>query len=264
VLATGDSGTALADLGLNATAYHYWPSEQSGAMTLPVSNNDTIKINGVTIVFTTAGGLNLAGVIATINSFTVVTNVIAYASGAGMQLAATDQQPWTMEDVTAGVCAKLGFTPGNQGGQPSTLTASLNKERANMRWQQIVNYLGSLISPVFLGDFIRTGNYDGSAPVTTLQWSVAYDRPDYLTVPDVLNPGAVLVDTAAVKRLVATALTWSVNNTNQEIFDPTIMTFADNCSRPNPARIMNLTSAALDTSIANLEANLTVTLVSYT
>lgn len=254
------TGTALTDLGLTGITYQDYEILVSGATTFPVANGDNIKINGVTITFVT-GALNQAGVLATINALTWKTNVTAIACGNKIQLASANGQPFALLDGSvAGSLAKLGFTAGNYGGYPTTYALSLAKERANMRWEQIVNNLGLLISPIFLNDVIKTGNFTGEAPVATMAWTVGYDRPSHLVYEDSSSPGSYLTGAAALKRLVAEALSVPLQG-NQEIFDPTIQAYGDECARPNPLQIVNVTAAALDTVIANLEANLTVAVI---
>jgi hypothetical protein len=183
------------------------------------------------------------------------------ACGNKIQLASANGQPFALLDGTvAGSLAKLGFTAGNYGGYPTTYALSLAKERATMRWDQIVNNLGLLISPIFLDDVIKEGNFTGEAPLTTMAWTVGYDRPSYLVYEDSTSPGSFLVGPAALKRLVAEALIKDLKG-NQEIFDPTIQGYGNACARPNPLEIVSVTAEALDTVVTTVEANLTVTII---
>lgn len=254
------TGTALADLGLPAITYQGYEIQVSGATAFPVLNGDNIKINGVTITFVT-GSLNKAGVLAAINAMSYATNVGALACGDVIQLASVNGQPFALLDGTvAGSLAKLGYAAGSYGGYPTTYALSLAKERANMRWEQIVNNLGLLISPVFLDDVIKTGNFTGEAPVTTMAWTVGYDRPSHLAYEDSTSPGTLLTGVNALKRLVAEALVVDLTG-NQEIFDPTIQGYGNASARPNPLEIAKITAGALDNVITDVEANITVTVV---
>lgn len=256
------TGTALTDLGLTANTYSKWPNVVGSTVTLPLNNNDNIIINGVTVTFTTAGGLDLAGVVSTINSLTSLHNVTAYASANVIQLC-SNGQPWKLAaGTTVGTLANIGFTATFYGGAPTTRTNSLNKERATMRWQQIVNNLGLLISPVVIRDFVKTTDYTGNSPLVTMEWTVGYDRPDYLRILDstALPTVDYLTGGDAVKRLIAMSLISDLDG-NQEIFDPTIGAYGSTGNRANPVQIINMTAAALDTSVATVEANLTVTLI---
>jgi len=255
------SGTALADLGLPAITYQGYEIQVSGATAFPVLNGDNIKINGVTITFVT-GALNQAGVLATINALSYATNVSALACGDVIQLASVNGQPFALLDGSvAGSLAKLGYAAGSYGGYPTTYALSLAKERANMRWEQIVNNLGLLISPIFLDDVIKTGNFTGEAPVTTMAWTVGYDRPNHLYYEDSTSPGSYLTGVNALKRLVAEALIVDLQG-NQEVFDPTIQGYGNACARPNPLEILRVTAGALDTNVVTVEGNISVEMIS--
>ena len=258
-------GVVGAKLGLQVTTYRGAPIQQGLAMTLPLTNLDNVKINGQTITFLT-GALNLAGVVATINASTILTGVSAKPAGVGIALISENNQPFTLSaGTTAGTWGNLGFTTGNKGGSVvagvdnQTLAQSLDKERANMRWDAVVSELGWLISPFFLGEIMKTGDLNGTAPVTTLTFTVGYDRPSYLSVENSLVPNTYLTGTACIKRLIARALTQSYVG-NQEIFDPTLSVGGNSCVRLNPLQILEITAAALDTPahVATVEANISV------
>lgn len=260
-----ESGTGLTNLGLTADVYTSWPNVLgSAAPTLP-SAADTLDINGVTITITDPGaGVTLASVVNNINAGTGSTAVKAFASANRIQLAGIDGQPWMLADGTAGIIAALGFTVGANGGSPSTITQSLDKERANMRWDQVIANLGLLISPVFLGEIVKTGATAavqlGTVPVTTMAWTVGYDRPNYLYMEDELNLGTYLSGPDCIKRLIAKALHSDLRG-NQEIFDPTITVFGDHCARSNPTQIKDMTAAQVNASVATIEANISVSLI---
>jgi hypothetical protein len=129
-----------------------------------------------------------------------------------------------------------------------------------MRWEQIVNNLGLLISPIFLDDVIKTGNFTGEAPVTTMAWTVGYDRPSHLYYEDSTSLGSYLTGVNALKRLVAEALIVDLQG-NQEVFDPTIQGYGNACARPNPLEILRVTAAALDTVVTDVEDNITVSII---
>ena len=255
------TGTGLTNLGLTAGVYNNWPNVLgSAAPTLPSATN-TLDINGVTITITDpGGGVTLASVVANINSATDSTAVVAFASANRIQLAGVDGQPFMLTDGTVGIITNLGFTVGATGGTPLTLTQSLDKERATVRWDQTVFNLGLVISPIFLGEIVKTGNQLGTAPVTTMSWTVGYDRANYLEIEDELNPGQVLKGADCIKRLVARALNSDMKG-NQEIFDPVITVFGDHCARSNPTQIKTVTTTAVNASLSTIEANISVTLI---
>lgn len=255
-LAAG-SGTALADMGLTAGVYNSWPSVfGSAAPTLPAAGED-IKINGITVSFGAGDVGTIAAVCTKINAQTIQHGVVAQPAGGGIQLSGVQGHTFTLANGSTGVIADLGLSVGNQGGAPATLALSLDKERATMRWDAVVFELGQLISPMFLGEVVKTGTIDGSAPVTSIAWTVGYDRTSYLRIEDSLNPGTYLLGADAIKRLVALALTQDYSG-NQEIFDPTITTTGDTCARLNPLQILSITTEKLSASIATVEQNITV------
>lgn len=269
-LAEVTGGIVGTKLGLQATTYANAPIQQGGAVDLPLTNLDNVKINGVTITFVT-GALNLAGVVATINASMMLTGVSAKPAGAGIMLISDYGLPFTLSaGSTSGTWGKLGFTVGNKGGSVivsednQTLAQSLEKERATMRWDAVTYELGWFISPILLGDILKTGNLNSTGPVTTLSFTVGYDRPSYLSIEDVLNPGTYLTGADCIKRLIARALTQTYVG-NQEFFDPTLTSVGNTCARVNPLQVLTVTAEALDTpaNIATLEQNITVTQINY-
>lgn len=254
------TGTALADMGLTAGVYRAWPSVFGSASPTRPADGEDIKINGVTITFAAGDVGTIVAVCAKINTLSALHSVQAQPAGAGIQLSSLVGQPFTLSDGVSGTIADLGFSAGNQGGAPTTLLQSLNKERANMRWDAVVFELGQLISPIRLADISKTGVIDGSAAVTSLSFTVAYDRPSYLRIEDSLNPGTYLTGEACIKRLVAIALVNDYDNP-QEIMDPTITTTGDTCARLNPLQILTVRTEKLNASLLTVEQNITVSTI---
>ena len=256
-LAAG-TGTALTDCGFSAGVFNKWPSVLGGSLNLPLTDGNNVKINNVTVTFVT-GALDLAGVVATINASSFLHNVTALAAGASIQLYSNNGQPFLLAEGSAGTLTKIGFTAGVQGGTPTTLAQALNKERGNMRWEAVINQLGMLISPVFLGEYVKEGSLDGTGALTTLGFTVGYDRTSFLRVENVTSPGTYLTGSAAVRRLVATALVNTYEG-NQEIFDPTVTNTGTSAVRVNPTQIIAVTADALaaQADIATLEAQISV------
>lgn len=252
------TGTALADMGLTEGVYNTWPSVFGAAAPALPADGEDIKINGVTITFSAGDVASVTAVCDKINSLSLLHSVTATPAGGGIQLSSTIGQPFTLANGASGDVTDLGFTVGNQGGAPTTLDQSLAKERANMRWDAVLFELGQLISPIFLGEFVKTGVIDGSAPVSTFSFTVAYDRPSYLRMEDELNPGDYLINEACVRRLVALALTQDYDNP-QEIYDPTLTTTGDTCARLNALQILNIRAEKLSNNLATVEQNITVT-----
>ena len=256
-LAEGN-GSALSKLGLTAGTYGYYPSEVGTAFT-SVTTDSNITINGVNIVFT-AGGIGSAA--SQINAKTEYTGVSASVAGPYLQLSSISGQPWTINSGNA--YTNLGTTIGNHGGYPTTLAFSQAKERANMRWTQMISELEENATPILLGNIVRTGNVS-NIETSSVTFTVGYDRPDTVyTVARSEEPdaGNLLVGASAVKRAVARALT-AVITGNRKVFDPTIQNYGPYSDRPNAARIQQITATGLDTiaNIAIVENNLTVTQV---
>lgn len=250
----------LAELGLTENVYSYWPCETGTGFTAPVAAED-ILINGVKITWS---GATAASCAADINSLTWAHQVVAYVVGDGtvpnqtLQLCSAVGQPWVLQNGATGLISDIGFLTGNHGGTPLTYAQSIDKERANMRWDGIVNKLGELISPVYLGVFDKDGTIDGTSPLDTLSFTVAYDRANYLSTEDETSPGDYLLGADCIKRLIARALTEDYTG-NQEIFDPTITNFGDKCARVNPTQILPILAEKLDSVIGNVEPNISVT-----
>ncbi len=138
------------------------------------------------------------------------------------------------------------------GGLPTTLVASLLIEEANMRWEAVVRGASSTISPLFTPAF-DSPNRTADAPEDALEFTLTYDRPEYLDTEDELNVPTRLTGEDAVKRFIARAL---INDEvqNRFIFDPTIVSSAIR----NGPQIAEVTAAKISADLATVEAGLTV------
>lgn len=147
------------------------------------------------------------------------------------------------------------YAAANSNTFPTTLTTSLDIERANMRWDAVVRKLGDLLVPLFTVAF-NSPNRDEDTPETELAFTVSYDRPEFLDTEDELSAPARLTGADCVKRLVARAL---INDEveNRQIFDPEV----DFSGGPyvNGPQIREVTATKINASIATVEANITVT-----
>jgi hypothetical protein len=118
-----------------------------------------------------------------------------------------------------------GYIVGNgsdlETGWPTDLSHSLAKTRAYLRWQTIIQQLETTVSPVETTSFLASGA-DQNTPPTSVSFTVAYDRPDFLYTADELNVGVTLYGTAAIKRFIARALTATITR-NVLVLDPTII-----------------------------------------
>ncbi len=89
---------------------------------------------------------------------------------------------------------------------PTTKVLSLAKERANMRWEAIIRQLGSEIHPLQISGAVAT-TADEDTEATVVDFTIAYDRIEYLRTEDTENnPGIFLEGEAAIKRWVERAL----------------------------------------------------------
>jgi hypothetical protein len=251
----------LAEIGITESVYTYWPCNTGSGFTAPVIGEDII-INGVTVEWSDITAETCA---ADINALTWSHNVVAYvvgdsgsASNQTLQLCSKNGQPWVLNNGSTGVVSDIGFTVGNYGGTPLTYEQSIDKERATMRWDAIINKLGELISPIFLGIYEKQGTIDGTVAIDSLGFTIGYDRPNFLETDDELNANEKLYGANCIRRLIARALIEDYNG-NQEIFDPTITSFGSHCARVNPTQILPIQCAKLGNTVTDIEGNLTVT-----
>ena len=257
---TEGNGTALAKLGFANYIYKLRPSEYGTAVT-GFTNGDTIIVNGTQITFTTAGGLTLPGIVSTINNSSAESGIKAYAyGGSNIQLASVYSCPWVMSGSNI---SHMGHTAGMHFGYPATLTTSNNKNQANMRWQLVVNQLNSVSTPIFVGDYIPTGNFDGNADLSTLTFTVGYEHVDQLATVDEYDPGTTLVGAAAVKRFVARGLTAS-DTRNVRIYNPTLTARGNVAVAVNSTLIQQLTAGNIVANTSIVENNVSVTVITYT
>ena len=249
-------GTPYLDLGFeDGSTWKSWPSTLGTGTVIP-NNGDTVAFNGRPVTFSSALGLSPEDVANTINQLKDTTNVVARVSAGLLQLASADGQPYTVDEVTSGALGRIGLTASTQAGVPTSLTQSLAKTRANMRWRQIQLNLSNLASPVYYGNpIVRSNPVNSAAPVTTLTWIVGYDRVGYLNVDG-------LEGADAIRRVIAGTLASEMAlHSNERVFDPTLLSFGDNVARGNPNQILGVVAAPLATgmtALADLEAAITV------
>jgi hypothetical protein len=251
---------SLSHLGLTAGQYSLYPSMVGSAYS--TVNGGNVTINGVNIVFTSG---NLGSIVTQINSHTQATGVTAYSAATSLQIASNSGQPFAING--GNVVSNLGISTGNFGGYPSTLENSQNKERANMRWQQVINELESFSTPNFVGNVVITGNKTGETAPDTFSFVIGYEHPAQVSTiarPSEPDAGTVLEGTDAIKRSVARGLTSDIIG-NRKVFDPTLLSYGPYTDRPNALRIENITAGKID-SVANIvtgiEPNITVAQIS--
>ena len=251
------SGTALTKLGFTAGSYSRYPYNVGSSTYSNVSTGTYVTINGVDVYFT-AGDITSAAT--QINAYTANTGVFARPAGPYLQLAsAVPGQPYAINQGNA--LPQLGFTIGNYGGFPNTVTQSNNFTLGSMRWTQVVNELESVAPINFVGNFVKGGTLTDGSTVTTLQFNVGVATTDQITTiarsnePDA---GTVLYNEAAIKRAVARALSQTMVS-NQLTYDPTIKVIGAVASRYDAPGITTMTAQALDTNVVVIANNVTVT-----
>ena len=168
--------------------------------------------------------------------------------------------------ANGGVDPKTPEEYGADSALPSTTALALEKERANMRWEEVLRQTSFEIQPVFLADV--TTNADEDNPGTNVSFTLVYDKKEYLRTEDELTPGTFLNGdplretvsgnaTDVIQRYVARALNADIIQ-NREIFDP------DSLDNGNTDQYVEVTADAPEASIAAAEAKITVTEIANT
>lgn len=110
---------------------------------------------------------------------------------------------------------------GTTTGFPTTKLLSLTKERANMRWEAILRQISMEIQPLQVSSVVATGATK-DAPATAFEFTVAYDKVEYLRTEDETSPGTFLTGAPAIKRWVERALTTD-HTFNRFIYNPDVV-----------------------------------------
>lgn len=267
LLEEGD-GTPCADMGLPTGTFNLSDPTYGGSFTT-LTNGQSIILNGVTITFAT-GGLDIAGAVAKINSFTGATGVVATPWSDKIQLNSLDGSPIYFGSPGSGTAtANLGFAINTAYGGQMSLSQAEEIERGNMRWKGIISSLETSLTAYTYGSTVMTGSTtDGAQLPETVAWTLGVENPDHVycitTAAEPEGAGVVLIGTAAVKRLVSRALVtdWSEN---RNVFNPDLTVRGTYAVRENPVVVEHLRADALDTvaDIATIEGNITVTLIPY-
>ena len=255
------NGTALATLGLNNPGYYPAGQYKNAPSVVGTSfSNVTVdsyfNMNNVTITFTPG---NIQSAASQINTYTSYTGVAAEVAGPYLQLESSGySQPISINSGNA--LANIGFAAGVYTGPISNITLSQDKERANMRWFQVVNQLESTATPSFYGNVNRVGG-TGNAALNTITWTVGYECYSALTIqalPSEPDYGATFTGTAAIQRLVARGMvnTWS---SNRKLFAPCVSQAVGTAWMSNPGRIQNITAQGIDANVQVISNNIVVT-----
>lgn len=261
---TGLNTTAPSDGFIDSTSVARYRSINTltGTDEPGMSDGDTIRINGVHVTFTIAGGLDLAGVVDTIAALTTVHHVIPYIDGTNLVL--TNEPLFegygiTVTEVTSGALARMGFavftTATVPGTNVSTLVLSRAKERANSRWERVITELSQTASPVAISNIEKNGGTVDDSP-SRIELSVAFVPGNVFTY-DENNNNEIIWGVPAVKRMIARALMWSGRQI-RVVFDPTLS--GDGFALGN--KLETVTIGALADDLATAEGAITVSVVS--
>ena len=236
----------------------------TGTVTTPtVTNGDIIQINNVSITFATGTGLNLAGIVSTINTLTSVHHVVASAVSTRLQLVNEDEYESYGINVTGltAVLTEIGFvtpTIASIYSQVSTFNNSLAKSRANARWNLLTKLLSFENSPLAISNIVKTAEGPDTPP-TAISFTVTYPRYETIYTYDELNNNVLIFGLPAVKRMVARALCAS-QTIVVPVIDPTSVLAGDGTSTfARGDRVVTLVVGNLASSLSAAEGVTTVT-----
>lgn len=145
---------------------------------------------------------------------------------------------------------------------PSTVENSYKKERSNIRYEEIIRQMSMTTSPVNnTPSNIDAPGRDENTDPTNFNFTVVFDKPDYLRTEDENNKNTFLTQEDAIKRYVARALTLTLEK-NRDILNPTKLNATDLFSNPNI--IQNITVGNLASDLSTAETNITVSEIENT
>lgn len=262
------TGTPVEDLGFTVGTFDLGTPIYGGAFTT-LTNTQTIILNGITITFTTAGGLDVAGACNTINRATEFTGVVATPWTNRVQLNSLDGSPIYFGSPLSGTAtADLGFAVNTTYSSAMTLDSAVAVEKGFLRWKGIASELTTNLTAYIYGYWEMTGSTtDGMFLPDTVSWTLGVENLDNVyAVTATGEPetvGTILYGAAAVKRLVARALTktWAEN---RNVFNDDVTVRGTLALRENPIVVERVVASPIDTvaNIATIEGNITVSMIS--
>ena len=248
-----------------------YPNPIYGGTFSTLSNGNNVTINGVTVTFTTAGGLNQAGACSTINSVSGVTNVVATPYAGNIQLNSISNSPIYLGTGTG--TSKLGFSNSTIYSGAMTYANALADEQGFLRWKLVASSIETLVTPIFYAS-VSYGNTtvqstDGVNPPAQFSWTVGVEHIDALTTITLAGEpegaGITLTGPACLKRLISRALSSSITE-NCNVYNPNVTIAGSSVIAYNTSQMVTVQviASALDTAanIDDIEENLTVTMVS--
>lgn len=229
-----------------------------------IENGDSIKIHDIDVTFTTEGGLDTAGIVATINALTFKHHVVA-VDGEGILILKQQPQYEILPVSVTGdlvILEKLGFvTPVVEYPYPqvSSFALSQAKTRGNVRWNLVVANLSVENTPLSVKDVTLVGQNINARP-SSIAFTVTY--PDFAEIYtfDETNNNQVIKGTAAIKRMVARAFTTTVTNV-QVITDPSPVATIGTNTFQRGDRAEHITTAQLFDNIVDAEAVVSVSVL---
>lgn len=262
------TGTPVEDLGFTEGVFELSSPIYGGSFTT-LTNAQTIILNGITITFTTGGGLNVAGACSTINLATKYTGVTATPYANKVQLNTQDGSPIYFGAPSVGTAtANLGFAISTAYSTAMTATDAVELEKGFLRWKGIASTIESNLTPYVYGYWALTGSTtDGADLPTTVAWTLGVENIDNVyaitATGEPETVGTLLYGAAAVKRLVARALTreWAEN---RNLYNDEVVVRGGLALRENAVVVQRIVAGAIDTlaNIATIEANITVSMIS--
>lgn len=262
------TGTPVEDLGFTASTFNLSSPIYGGSFTT-LTNTQTVILNGITITFTTAGGLDVAGACNTINVATKYTGVVATPFANRVQLNSLDGSPVYFGAPGSGTAtANLGFTINTAYSTAMTVADAVDLEKGFLRWKGIASTIETNLTPYVYGYWTLTGSTtDGAVLPTTVGWTVGVENLENVyaitATGEPETVGTLLYGAAAIKRLVARALTcnWAEN---RNIYNDEVVVRGSLALRENPIVVQRVVASAIDTvaNIATIESNIAVTMIS--
>lgn len=269
ILLAEQTGTPCADMGLTTGVFSLSNPTYGGSFTT-LTNGQSIILNGITVTFTTAGGLNIAGACSTINAGSAVHNVVARSWTDKIQLNSLDGSPIYFGSPGSGTAtANLGFAINTAYGGAMSLSEAEIIEQGFLRWKGVITTLETSLTAFAYDMTVITGSTtDGNSPPTTVAWTLGVENIDHVyCITETGEPetvGTILHGADAVKRLVARALTktWSEN---RNVYNNTLTVRGTYALRENTVVVERITASAIDTvsNIATIEGNITVAMIAY-
>jgi hypothetical protein len=268
VIALADfAGIPLEELGLTYSAQMYLGNPIYGTGFGTITSTNIAVINGTTITFT---GGSQATVVQNINKYTGSTNVVAVPCAGNIQLNSLDGSPIYFGTGGPGVSVALGFADSTAYGGNMTVAQALVIEQANMMWKGIITQVQTILSPIYWGSIVMTGNNvtDGSTIPATLSWTIGISNPDVLTTITVTGEpegaGTTLYGIDALLRLMTRGLAGTYTE-NRKVYNNNVTVRGSFACRENPVYVPQVTASPIDT-VSNLNilaGNFTVTQIGY-